>query len=116
MTNDGKVSGSKTITFKVNSKVVSTQTVTLGAGATQRVSYVVKPTDPGTYNVDIDGYVSSFIINAPIRSIYELIQLGKSNVTKYGWDGWATGMTGEEYVELYRAMYYAAADGRILLA
>lgn len=57
--NYGGASGSKVITCDVNGKV-SKQTVSLGAGASQAVTFIATPQEAKTYQVSVNGLTGSF--------------------------------------------------------
>ena len=57
--NYGTASGSKVITCNVNGKV-SSQSASLGAGASQAVTFTAMPNEARTYQVSVNGLISSF--------------------------------------------------------
>ena len=62
VTNDSNLTLSATI--NLGGDFMSTQTVTLGPGESQVVSFAVTPSAEGTYHVAIDGLTGSFVCTA----------------------------------------------------
>lgn len=65
VTNTGNVSGSYTLTLKINNAIEATQSVLLAPLETRTMSFVVKKNVEGVYLVEIDGLKSSFTVTAP---------------------------------------------------
>jgi len=66
VTNTGDLSGSYTVTLKVDGAVVDTKTVSLDGGASQKVTFTTAQDAAGTYSVDVDGLTGTFTVKAPL--------------------------------------------------
>jgi len=63
--NTGDLSGSYKVALRIDNVVVGTEEVTLGGGASQKVSFSTTKAVGGTYAVDIDGLSGTFLVKAP---------------------------------------------------
>ncbi len=61
--NSGESSGTNTFVLKINGLIEQTQDITLPAGGTQNISFIVSRDSPGNYQVDINGAAGSFTIS-----------------------------------------------------
>lgn len=84
MTNGGDESGAYTATLKINGIIEQTKTGTVGGRAVHPLSFTVSKNKPGTYQVDINGQVSSFTVagesqnnsvNGTAQALYLLLAL-----------------------------------------
>jgi len=62
--NTGDLSGSYTVTLTINKVVVATKDVTLAGGASQKVTFTTVKDVAGSYAVDVDGLVGTFVVRA----------------------------------------------------
>ncbi len=70
VTNVGDVEGSYTAILKINGNEEEVKTVTLGAGTSTEIEFMVRK-DVGTYNVEVDGLTTQFRVNeVPLISNY----------------------------------------------
>ena len=60
VTNEGEASGTKTVTLFVDGGRVEGKDVTLGAGATETVSFTYVEQDAGTHTVRVEGLTGQF--------------------------------------------------------
>lgn len=67
VTNTGNISGNYTLTLKINGVAEATKPVTLGALASQQVTFTTVKNSPGTYAVDVNGLTGSFEVRGPVR-------------------------------------------------
>jgi VCBS repeat-containing protein len=58
--NSGKVSGSYTVTLKINGVAETSKVVTLAAGSSQWVTFMTSKGTQGTYTVEVNGLAGSF--------------------------------------------------------
>ena len=65
VTNTGDLSGTYTVTLKINNVVVDTKDVTLAGGASQTVTFTTSKDTAGTYTVNVDGLSDSFTVKTP---------------------------------------------------
>jgi hypothetical protein len=65
VTNGGDLGGAYSVELKVNGKIESTQTVTIGGNTIGSVSFSVTRDAPGSYQVSIGGLSGSFTVAAP---------------------------------------------------
>ncbi len=65
VTNTGGSEGSYTATLGVTGEADRSTTVTLAAGDSERVVFVVTKADPGSYSVSLDGFADDFMVYAP---------------------------------------------------
>ncbi|MEM1538428.1 MAG: CFI-box-CTERM domain-containing protein [Candidatus Nezhaarchaeales archaeon] len=63
--NVGGQEGVKTVSLKVNEVIEATKDVTVKAGETKPVTFMVVKKEPGTYKVEADGLTSTFTVEAP---------------------------------------------------
>jgi len=68
VTNVGEVEGSYTATLTVDGKVTSTKEITVGAGATETVSFTYSQDAVGTYSLRLDGLTTTLEVLKPILS------------------------------------------------
>jgi hypothetical protein len=66
VTNTGDVTGSYTVTLKVNSVTVTSKEVTLAGGASQTVTFTTTQDVAATYTVDVNGLSGTFTVRAPV--------------------------------------------------
>ena len=59
------VSGSYSVTLKINDEVVATEEVTLDANASQTVTFTIADQETGSYKVEVNGLVSEFTVEVP---------------------------------------------------
>jgi hypothetical protein len=71
--NDGGQEGTYTVELKLNGETVDTTTVTLGAGQSQQVSFILSGMDYGQYQVEVAGLSGDFTVS---RSISWLLIIG----------------------------------------
>jgi len=64
--NDGEQEGTYTVELKLNGETVGTETVTLGAGQSQPVSFTVSGLDYGQYEVEVAGLSGDFTASRTI--------------------------------------------------
>jgi hypothetical protein len=64
--NDGGQAGTYTVVLKLNGEAVDTQTVTLGAGRSQEVSFTRSGLDYGQYDVEVAGLSGEFTASRTI--------------------------------------------------
>lgn len=68
--NTGTEVGTKAVTLKVGGEVMADQTVTLGPGESQEISFKVTPQVAKTYSVSVDGLSGSFTATSePVADI-----------------------------------------------
>ena len=60
VTNTGNVSGNYTVTLKINGLTEATKIVTLGAMASQKITFATTKNASGIYSVDVNGLTGSF--------------------------------------------------------
>jgi hypothetical protein len=60
LVNTGTIEGAKTVVLKVNDSNAAQKEITLTPGKSQLVSFTVSKTEPGSYNVSIEGQSASF--------------------------------------------------------
>jgi hypothetical protein len=65
VTNPSDLSGSYQVVFKINNAVVATQDITVAAGASQKVTFTVAKDVAGTYAVDVNGLLGTFMVKVP---------------------------------------------------
>jgi LPXTG-motif cell wall-anchored protein len=63
--NTGGTSGDYTVELKVNGVVESTKQITLGAGASQIVSFTIAEDAIGKYQIEIAGLTGEFVVTGP---------------------------------------------------
>ena len=111
LSNEGTVAGTKMVVCKINGSIFGQQTVTLNPGQNLRVHFSFSPITAGTYNIWVDGFIGSVIINPKPRTIAELQSLACSN--RAAGRNWYDGMTyPAEYNIFYKYMYDLAANGQ----
>ncbi len=66
VTNTGDLSGSYTVSLKINNTVVDSKVVTLAGGASQTVIFTTTKDVGGTYNVSIDSLSGTFTVKGAI--------------------------------------------------
>ena len=64
VTNTGDLTGSTTVTLKINGVAVANKTVKLNGGELQKVSFTTVQGAPGDYKVEIDGLSGMFTVKA----------------------------------------------------
>ena len=64
--NDGGQEGTYTVELKLNGETVDTETVTLGAGQSQQVSFSLSEMDYGQYEVEVAGLSGEFTTSRTI--------------------------------------------------
>lgn len=62
ITNTGTISGSKTISLKVDNDIIDERTVTLGPGESTTITFEVAAAGEGEHIVIIDGYTGSYTV------------------------------------------------------
>jgi PGF-CTERM protein len=62
VSNDGRADGTHEVQFTVGSDVVATQTVSVGAGATEQVSLTHTFDDSGVYDVSVEGEQAEVVV------------------------------------------------------
>ncbi len=62
--NSGDLSGSSNVTLKIDGTAVATKEVTLGGGASQKVTFTTTKDAAGTYIADVSGLTSTFTVKA----------------------------------------------------
>jgi hypothetical protein len=67
--NTGELEGSHTVTLKINGVAEETKEVTLAAGASKTVSFIVSKDTPGSYEAEIDVQTGEFTILPPPTAI-----------------------------------------------
>ena len=65
--NDGGQEGTYTVELKLNGETVDTTTVTLGAGQSQQVSFILSGMDYGQYQVEVAGLSGEFTVSRTIN-------------------------------------------------
>ena len=70
ITNTGGLSGSHTVTLKINDIVVTTTSVTLASGASQRVTFTTTQDVAGTYVVDVNGLSGIFTVKPAPAAVF----------------------------------------------
>jgi uncharacterized repeat protein (TIGR01451 family) len=60
ITNKGTVNGTRTVTLYVNGEAESTQGVTVNSGSSSQLTFSVSRSEPGDYNVYVDGVPAGF--------------------------------------------------------
>jgi S-layer protein (TIGR01567 family) len=60
--NVGSTSDTRSLALKVNGETVETKDATIAAGESSEVTFEYKPTEPGVYNVEIDGSQASMTV------------------------------------------------------
>lgn len=98
-TNTGTISGSNTISLKVDDDIVDEKTVTLGPGESTTITFEVAVTGEGEHTVIIDGYTGSYTVKKAsiidqipgfphesiiIGLIISIIAIGLLRMQKYG--------------------------------
>ena len=72
--NTGELEGSYTVTLKINGVAEGTKELTLAAGASKTVSFVVSKDTPGSYEAEIDVQTGEFtLLTPPIAISWPLI-------------------------------------------
>lgn len=61
--NDGNLPGTYSVVLRLNGEVVETQEVTVPGNQAVPVTFTVKPSKTGTYQVDISGQVAGFVVS-----------------------------------------------------
>ncbi|MBN1367537.1 MAG: hypothetical protein JW967_06405 [Dehalococcoidales bacterium] len=79
--NTGGATGTFAVVLKINGLIDSSQDVTIPAGATQNVSFNVVKNLAGTYQVDINGLTSSFVITSPTTNVTTTTQIPTTTTT-----------------------------------
>jgi hypothetical protein len=80
--NTGDLEGTFPVQLKFKDKIFS-QEVTLAGGDSEVVNYKIIPDIPGVYDIDINGEVSQFDVNAPLKADYSLSPLILSSSETY---------------------------------
>jgi len=62
VTNTGDLSGSYTVTLKIDNVVIDSKAVTLDGGASQKVTFITSKDVTETYTVSIDGLPREFTV------------------------------------------------------
>jgi hypothetical protein len=72
--NMGEVTGDYTITLRIDEDKVSSETITLAAGKSERVHFKVVGDEPDVYKVEVNGLKSQFVVKSTVAkfSIYDL--------------------------------------------
>ncbi len=58
--NTGELTGTYTVTLKINGEVVETKELTLAGGASKTVTFITSKDKAGSYSVDVNGIAGSF--------------------------------------------------------
>jgi hypothetical protein len=67
VTNTGDVAGTYEATLKIDNTVVATQNVTLAGGASEEVVFTISKDVTGTYAVDLNGLLGTFVVKAGLN-------------------------------------------------
>ncbi|MFC1981733.1 CARDB domain-containing protein [Chloroflexota bacterium] len=62
--NIGDLTGSYTLSLKINDSLEATKEVSIGPGASEKVTFTTSKTEPGTYSVNVNGLSGSFMVMA----------------------------------------------------
>lgn len=73
VTNTGGTEGSYTLVLKINGVKEAERTVTVAAGDTLNLIFLVNKEEPGSYTVEVDGLSGSFTVVAPAKTNWPLI-------------------------------------------
>ena len=60
--NTGGKSGSYKVTLKINGVVAATKEITVSAGLSKKVTFTISKDIAGTYLVDVNGVIDSFVV------------------------------------------------------
>ena len=71
VTNTGSVSGSTSVTLKIDNVVTATKDITLAGGTTQQVTFTISRDSPGIFTIDINGITDSFTVSATVAPVDE---------------------------------------------
>jgi len=71
VTNAGAVRGSGSVTLTVNGEIMASESLTLGAGETQTVSFLLVKDIPGTYVVAVNGLTRTIVVLSPAEFVVE---------------------------------------------
>lgn len=75
VTNAGAVIGSGSVTLTVNGEITASRTLTLGAGETQTVSFLLVKDIPGTYVVAVNGLTRTIVVLSPAEFVVESLTI-----------------------------------------
>lgn len=64
VSNNGSAEGTYQLVLKVNGTIETTMNITLAAGASQNVTFIVSRDAPGAYVVEVDGLTGEFTVEA----------------------------------------------------
>jgi len=67
VTNTGDITGTYEVTLKIDDVAVATKSVALAGGAIEKVTFATSKVVGGTYSVDLNGLLGTFVVKAGLN-------------------------------------------------